>query len=220
MSNGLSDPGTEPVSDPVTDQVTDKAAAPVLAVLLLAAGPSTRLGQPKQLVRLGGESLVRRTARLLLSLRPAPLVVVTGHEASRVEAELDGLPLEVVYNQHWAQGMGASINAGARTLPLGPEGVLVTVCDQWRLESADLARLATHWISDISRICVACWREGEAYVSGPPVIFPRKLIPELKSMQVNRGARQLVDRYMELVEFVDLQNAAFDLDRPEDLARL
>jgi CTP:molybdopterin cytidylyltransferase MocA len=42
----------------------------------------------------------------------------------------------------------------------------------------------------------------------------------LKSMQVNRGARQLVDRYMELVEFVDLQNAAFDLDRPEDLERL
>jgi molybdenum cofactor cytidylyltransferase len=211
---------TKRPTEAVTEPVAAPVAAPVLAALLLAAGPSTRLGQPKQLVRLGGESLVRRTARLLLSLRPVPLVVVTGHEASRVEAELEGLPLEVVYNRHWAQGMGASINAGARTLPLGPEGVLLTVCDQWRLESADLARLTIHWISDISRICVASWREGEAYVSGPPVIFPRKLIPELKSMQVNRGARQLVDRYMELVEFVDLQNAAFDLDRPEDLARL
>jgi CTP:molybdopterin cytidylyltransferase MocA len=67
---------------------------------------------------------------------------------------------------------------------------------------------------------VANWKEGKALVSGPPVIFPRKLIPELKSMQVNRGARQLIDRHMALVEFVDIQNAAFDLDRPEDLARL
>jgi CTP:molybdopterin cytidylyltransferase MocA len=97
---------------------------------------------------------------------------------------------------------------------------LVTVCDQWQLESADLARLANHWFSDISRICLAEWKEGEALVSGPPVIFPRKLIPELKSMQAKRGARQLIDRYMDLVEFVEVQNAAFDLDRPEDLARL
>jgi CTP:molybdopterin cytidylyltransferase MocA len=116
--------------------------------------------------------------------------------------------------------MGASINAGARALPLGPDGVLVTVCDQWRLESADLAHLANRWLSDISRICVACWNEGEAFVSGPPVIFPRKLIPELKGMQPSRGARQLIDRYMDLVDYVEMQNAAFDLDRPEDLARL
>jgi molybdenum cofactor cytidylyltransferase len=204
----------------MTSAVTDTETGPTLAVLLLAGGPSTRLGQPKQLVRVGGESLVRRSARLLLSLRPAPLVVVTGCEASRVETELDGLPLEVIFNRDWAQGMGASINAGARALPLGPDGVLVTVCDQWRIESADLAHLANRWFADISRICLAAWKEGEAFVSGPPVIFPRKLIPELKSMQAGRGARQLIDRYMNLVEFVEVQNAAFDLDRPEDLARL
>jgi CTP:molybdopterin cytidylyltransferase MocA len=116
--------------------------------------------------------------------------------------------------------MGASITAGARALPPGPHGVLVTVCDQWRLESADLARLAAGWFSDISRICVADWKEGDALVSGPPVIFPRKLIPELKSMQSSRGARQLIDRYMDLVDYVEMQNAAFDLDHPEDLARL
>jgi molybdenum cofactor cytidylyltransferase len=217
MSNAETDAVT---SEAVTEPGAGPGIGPVLAAVLLAGGPSTRLGQSKQLVRVGGESLVRRTARLLLSLRPAPLVVVTGCEASRVEAELEGLPLEFVYNRDWDQGMGASINAGARALPLGPDGVLVAVCDQWRLESADLACLATHWFSDISRICVANWNEGEALVSGPPVIFPRKLIPELKSMQASRGARQLIDRYMDLVDYVEIQNAAFDLDRPEDLTRL
>jgi CTP:molybdopterin cytidylyltransferase MocA len=67
---------------------------------------------------------------------------------------------------------------------------------------------------------MASWNEGNASVSGPPVIFPRKLIPELKSMQENRGARQLVDRYIDIVEFVEMQNAAWDLDRPDDLERV
>ena len=196
------------------------APAPDLAAVLLAGGPSTRLGRPKQLVRVGGESLVRRTARLLLGLEPASVTVVTGCEAARVAAELEGLAVRIVYSRDWAQGMGASINAGVRSLREGADGVLVTVCDQWRVEQDDLDRLAACWSSDISRICGANWKEEGAFVSGPPVIFPRKLIPELKSMQPGRGARQLIDRYMDLVEYVEMQNAAFDLDRPEDLARL
>jgi molybdenum cofactor cytidylyltransferase len=193
---------------------------PSFAAVLLAGGPSSRLGRAKQLVQWEGESLVRRSARLLLTLRPATLTVVTGSRSEAVEAELEGLPVELVHNRDWAQGMGASINCGVRSLPAGMDGVLVSVCDQWRVESKDLAGLIGCWISDISRICVATWKEGEAFVSGPPVVFPRKLIPELKSMQVNRGARQLIDRYMDIVEFVEMQNAALDLDRPEDLERL
>jgi len=193
---------------------------PSLAVVLLAAGPSTRLGQPKQLVRVGDDCLVSRAARLALSLKPATVTVVTGFEAERIQAELEGLSVEIVFNRNWANGMGASINCGVRSLPGGVEGVLIMVCDQWRLEESDLHRLQTAWFDDISRILVASWKEGSAYVSGPPVIFPRKLIPELRSMQENRGARQLIDRYMDLVEFVGMENAAFDLDRPEDLEKL
>jgi molybdenum cofactor cytidylyltransferase len=193
---------------------------PDLGVVLLAAGPSTRLGQPKQLVQVGDSCLVNRSARLALSLNPASVTVVTGFEAERVQAELEGLPVHVVLNRNWAKGMGSSINCGVRSMPGGAEGVMVMVCDQWRLEERDLERLYEAWQSDISRICVACWKEGTAYVSGPPVIFPRRLIPELKSMQENRGARQLIDRYMDLVEFVDMENAAYDLDRPEDLEEL
>ena len=191
-----------------------------LAVVLLAAGPSSRLGQAKQLVRKDGESLVRRSARLLLTLEPDNLTAVTGCGAEAVTAELDGLPVSIEFNRDWAQGMGASINCGVRSLPTGFDGVLVAVCDQWRLQPEDIGRLRDRWQSDISRICVAAWKEGEALVSGPPVIFPRKLIPDLKSMQTGRGARQLIDRYMDLVEFVDIESAAFDLDRPEDLQRL
>lgn len=200
--------------------MTNTSNAPTLGVVLLAAGPSSRLGQPKQLVRVDGETLVARSARLALSLEPAFVNVVCGCEAERVESELSGLPVERVLNRNWARGMGGSISIGVRSMPRGVDGVLVMVCDQWRLQDSDLARLLVAWSSDISRIFVACWKEGTADVSGPPVIFPGKLIPELKGMQENRGARQLIDRHIEIVEFVEMENAAFDLDRPEDLQQL
>jgi molybdenum cofactor cytidylyltransferase len=200
--------------------MTDTPSYSSLGVVVLAAGPSTRLGRPKQLVRVGSECLVSRSARLALSLNPAFVTVVTGCEADHIEAELEQLPVGVVYNRNWSRGMGASINCGVRSMPKGAEGILIMVCDQWRLEESDLERLFSVWSGDISRIVVASWKEETAFVSGPPVIFPRKLIPELKSMQENRGARQLIDRYMDLVDYVEMENAAHDLDRPEDLERL
>jgi molybdenum cofactor cytidylyltransferase len=193
---------------------------PIIGGVLLAAGPSTRLGQSKQLVRLAGESLARRSARLMLDAGMDHVTVVCGCGADRVLEELGDLPLGTVFNRDWAQGMGSSINCGARFMPQGVDGVVLMVCDQWRLKEADVNRLIEAWRSDISRIWVACWDEGEAFVSGPPAIFPRKLIPELKGMQPARGARQLIDRHLDLVEFLKMENAAFDLDRPEDLERL
>jgi molybdenum cofactor cytidylyltransferase len=191
-----------------------------LGAVLLAAGPSSRLGQSKQLVRLNGEALVRKSARLLLDSGLDHVTVVCGCGADSVRSELEGLPLGTAYNRDWALGMGGSINCGVRSMPQAVDGVLLMVCDQWRLDSDDLNRLVNAWQADISSIFVACWDDGGAFISGPPVIFPRKLIPELKGMHPGRGARQLIDRYMDIVEFVKMENAAFDLDRPEDLERL
>lgn len=200
--------------------MNDESRKPILGAVLLAAGPSSRLGRSKQLVRVNDETLIRRTARLVLGMDLDYVTVVSGCGADLVEAELEDLPVSVVFNRDWQQGMGSSINCGVRLMPQGVDGVLLMVCDQWRLENDDLNRLLEAWQADISKIYVACWDEGAAFVSGPPALFPRKTIPELKSMQPNRGARQLIDRYMDIVEFVKMENAAFDLDRPEDLERL
>jgi molybdenum cofactor cytidylyltransferase len=204
----------------MNSKVNDQPRKMILGAVLLAAGPSTRLGRSKQLVRVGEESLVRKTARLLLGMNLDYVTVVCGCGAELVRAELEGLKLGIVYNRDWNQGMGSSINCGVRLMPQSVDGVLVMVCDQWRLNEQDLGSLINAWASNISAIHVACWDDGSAFISGPPVIFPRKLIPELKGMDPRRGARQLIDRYMDSVEFVKVQNAAFDLDRPEDLERL
>lgn len=191
-----------------------------LAAILLAAGPSSRLGQSKQLVEYRGESLVRRAARLALGLEPQRLVTVLGCDADSVAATLDDLPLQIVRNRDWAGGMGASIAAGARALDRSTDGVLLMVCDQWRLSADDLAHLVARWRSQPQRIVLACWKDGRAYVTGPPVIFPIRFLQELRAIPPDRGARQVVDAHMDDVEFVELQNAADDLDRPEDLEEL
>lgn len=193
---------------------------PGLAAVLLAAGSSRRLGQPKQLVKLDGETLVRRTARLLSELGAAPIVVVTGYLAAKVAAELHGLPLTVVSNSAWNLGMGGSIACGVQNIPEDVDGVLLMVCDQWRLELKDLVQLKTNWETDISRIALAEWKENNRSFSGPPVIFPSRLIHELKVLDKGAGARPVINRNQEKVSFVRLQNAAWDLDNPAELERL
>lgn len=193
-----------------------------VTAILVAAGPSSRLGQPKQLVEYQGEKLARRSARLLSEVERVrdDVVAVTGCHAEKVAAEMKGLPVKTVLNPDWKKGMGGSIAYGARFVPEFPDGILVMACDQWKLCRDDLEKLINSWEKAPARIHVASWKEGAAYVSGPPVVFPGRFRGELKGLDKSRGARQIIDRYMDIVEFVELDSAAHDLDRPEDLAKL
>lgn len=193
---------------------------PRLAAILLAAGGSERLGQPKQLVQLDGEVLVRRAARLMLAMDVAPAVVVTGHQAEAVSKQLHDLPLDLVHNPEWERGMGHSIACGAQFLPAWVDGVLLMLCDQWKLQETDLVSLVTAWAVDISGIVVTEWKSKSHSTSGPPVIFPSELIPELKLAKGEVGAKSTIDQNRSIVRRITLRNAKFDLDRPQDLALL
>jgi len=197
-----------------------KTEPPRLATLLLAAGGSRRLGRPKQLVEYAGESLVRRAARLMLCLGASPNVVVTGHRSEDVSKELSGLPLRVVENTRWDQGMGGSIVCGMQMLPADVDGVLLMQCDQWKLDPADLAKLVSVWKTDISRIIIAGWFDGKSDITGPPVIFPRQMMHELECIEKTGGAKPVIDRNQSILRVVPLDNAACDLDKPDDLEKL
>ena len=191
-----------------------------LAAILPAAGPSTRLGQSKQLVRMDGESLVRRAARLLLALEPESVTVVSGSDSGRVTREVEDLPVSVIHNPDWRRGMGGSIACGVHSLVEAPKAVLILLCDQWRLEKEDIERLIEAWNADISRIVAASWFRGKSRVYGPPVVFPGEYIRELKFLDEKRGAKYLIDREPGNVRFVRMDNAGFDLDCPADLDAL
>jgi len=186
-----------------------------LHAILLGAGGSSRLGRAKQLLRFRGETLVARAARQLLTVTPA-VTVVTGAEAARVEAELEGLDVESCQNRRWRAGVGRSIALGMERVAIGTRAVLVMLCDQYLLDESDLEVLLRTWRAAPDRITAARW--GDAF--GPPVIFPSTFFPQLQRLSGDLGARRLLVENRARVTFVELPNAAFDVDDAQDLARL
>ncbi len=180
-------------------------------MLVLAAGGSRRLGRPKQLVRIGGSSLVARAATRALGLAPAWVGVVLGAHASRIAVELRALPVHPIGARRWRQGLSASLRAGLRAAPAGATHVLVMTVDQWRVSTAELRRLLAH----AGRVPVAARYGGSL---GIPAVFPRHWWSRLARLQGDRGARALLERSDAIG--IPLESAAEDLDTPQALSRL
>jgi molybdenum cofactor cytidylyltransferase len=188
-----------------------------LGVVLLAAGGSSRMGRPKQLLRIEDEALVTRIARRLIDLDPDSMLVVTGSAAQAVIDQLSGLPVQIVHNLRWEEGMAGSLAVGVKNLPAEIEGVLIMLCDQWQVGCEDLQELVQVWNADISHITAACWHDDGQQVVGPPAIFPRVLFEELTSLKGDRGAKAVIEKHRERASFIVMTNARFDLDEPADL---
>jgi len=185
-------------------------------VVLLAAGASRRYGSPKQLARVGGESLLRRMARTALACGPAGCVVVLGARAARLRRELAGLAVVVVVNRRWREGLSRSLAAGVAALPAEARSVLVLLADQAALGPADLEVLCACWRRTPRRIVAA--RAGDTL--GPPAILPRSLFPVLKRLRGDRGARELLRDPRRRAVGVELPGAELDIDHPLDLTAL
>jgi len=122
-----------------------------------------------------------------------------------------------VHNLRWEEGMAGSLAVGVKNLPAEIDGVLIMLCDQWRVVLEDLQALVYAWNTDISQIATAYWHDDEQQVIGPPAIFPRALFEELTSLKGDRGARAVIEKHRERTSFVAMTNARFDLDEPADL---
>ena len=188
-----------------------------IGAILLAAGASTRLGRSKQLLEVDGEPLVRGQARLLLSLQPAAVVVVTGACSDEVEAALQGLDVDQVFNPNWQDGMGSSLSCGIRAMPERVRGTLLLLCDQWKITGGDLHSLVDAWSKTPDAAVTASWQGDNGQLeTGPPVVFPRALFERLTRLSGDRGAQQLLKRYRPGVQRVELPRAAYDIDTPAD----
>ncbi len=184
---------------------------PILSGLLLAAGSSERLGQPKQLVQFQGESLLRRTAGILLA-QTDEVVVVSGAFSAEIEDELKDLPVHIQNNEAWRSGMGGSIACGMSMIGDESNGVLIMLCDQWRIGQPDLQDLVDIWKENPSVTVVARWKHSH----GSPAIFPRHLFDDLQQLSGDQGAKHLIVKQL-IVRFADMPNAQFDMDTEKDL---
>lgn len=193
-----------------------------MPAILLAAGASTRLGRPKQLLRLpvfGGETLLDHAVALARAAGAAPIFVVVGAHAEEIILECELLDCIVVHNEAWAEGMASSLRVGiASVLENAPaaSGAMVLVCDQPGLSGEHLRSLLEVHRHDPNHIAASRYA-GRA---GVPVIFPRAVFPALVELQGDHGARVLLQRSGAAVHAVDFPGGELDLDSPEDLERL
>lgn len=190
------------------------------AGVLLAAGASERLGQPKQMIQYKGQPLLLRTLQVLAAMKPETLIVVTGAATDAITNLLDGQACKAVYNPNWRNGMGTSLAAAARHLQLEErraQGVLVMLCDQWKIDVADIRKLLDTWAPGPEQLVVSTWTGKSGPIQGPPAIFPSDCIGELARLEGDEGARPIVRRHRSRLVRVDMPHAAADLDTPADL---
>ncbi len=188
-------------------------------IVILAAGASSRLGQPKQLLEFQGTTLIRHITQIAVNAVDKPVVVMLGAHCSLVHSQLIHLPVHVVYNPDWSQGMTSSLRKGLMALLYfspDTDGVIFAVCDQpYITPDLFLEMIATARKSH--KPIVACFYNN---ILGTPVLFKKEFFDDLLVLKDNEGARQLLQTHPESVEAVPFPLGNFDVDTMQDYAAL
>jgi molybdenum cofactor cytidylyltransferase len=187
-------------------------------MIILAAGNSSRLGRPKQLLPYRGKTLLTHVVAESLAADLQP-VVVTGAHRTEIENSLQGQPVAIAYNPDWETGMASGIVAGLRkALSIEPHlpGLIVAVCDQPYI-SVELFRslMEKHAMSGKGLIA-SVYSE----VMGTPVLFDHCYFKELSVLSGDAGAKQLLKRYPDDVATVPFPKGSIDIDTEEDFQTL
>ena len=188
-------------------------------MIILAAGPSTRMGQPKQLLVVQNQPLLLRVVSAALTAPVWPVIVVLGANAEQIRPTLARLPVLAVENEAWAEGMASSVRAGINALQQfsrAMDAVIMALCDQPAFSASVVERLiATQ--RGTGRSIVASRYSGR---QGAPALFLREHFPALAGLTGEEGARALLNGDATKVASVDFPELAHDLDTPADYARL
>lgn len=185
-------------------------------IIVLAAGASTRLGQPKQLAPVGGRPALHIVIANAVAVAGHNVMVVIGAHARDITPLLSRTSASWVVNREWEEGMASSIRAGLAALPPACEAAMILLGDQVAVTSGDLKRLVDAWKTQESSIAASVY-DGRF---GVPAIFPYVYFTELAQLRGDQGARSVLERNRDTLVRVPMPNAAIDLDTPEQLAEL
>jgi molybdenum cofactor cytidylyltransferase len=184
-------------------------------VVVLAAGGSSRLGHPKQLIPWRGTTLLAHAAHTADRAALGPVVVMLGAHADSCRTALMGSAADIVECPQWAEGMGRTIGAAIAHVALiypGAEAALLMTCDQPLVTEVDLVAIADARRSSGRRMAAAAY-EGTI---GVPAVFSHSMFDDLRKLQGDRGAASILRRWKAEVVAVPCPNAAQDVDTGDD----
>lgn len=188
-------------------------------IVILAAGQSSRLGEPKQLLAYKGETLLKQAARTALATGLQPIVVVLGANAINLEKELEGMDITVTHNDHWAEGMSTSLRCGlekATALDPALDSLIFMVCDQPYVSTDLLQQLVDLQVTSGKSIVASAYQDQ----LGTPALFSKRVFPALLELRGDTGARKLLRQYETEVARVDFPLGHIDIDTPSDYTSL
>ena len=190
-----------------------------IEILIMAAGASRRLGQPKQLIDYQGQSLIRRILHEAINAEIGDITVITGYNHHEIEKEIQDLKVNVFYNEEWEEGLGASIRNGLKyVLGRKPEtnAILLTMVDQPFVDADHLKKLAKAY--DPSRPMII----ASAYSStfGVPVLFDSQYFEEMKQLKGDEGGKKIFVNYLRNIVEIPFIQGAIDIDEKKDLKTL
>lgn len=185
-----------------------------LHIVILAAGASTRLGSPKQLVQIAGRPALQHVVSHATAVAGNAVSVVLGAQAGDITRLLQHASASVLINRQWEEGIASSIRCGMSALSPACDAVMLLLGDQVAVTASDLKRLIAAWNGQDSVLAASVY-SGQL---GVPAIFPRFAFSELMQLRGDQGAKAIINRYSSRLAHVPMPNAAHDLDTPEDVA--
>jgi molybdenum cofactor cytidylyltransferase len=189
-----------------------------IAIIILAAGQSSRMGTPKQLLPYQGKTLLRHVTEIAIASVCHPIIVVLGAYYKKISHELKSLPVQIVENTEWTTGMGSSIRCGIQALiPFGNsvEAAIILVCDQPFVSLQTINQLVDAYHSTQKPIVASAYED----TLGVPALFQRKLFPELSRLNHTEGAKNVIKCHKQSTFSIDFPQGAIDLDTPDDLQK-
>ena len=190
-----------------------------IPILLLAAGGSTRMGQPKQLMPWGEQTLIEHQILTLLKT-DNPVNVVIGSNSEIILPIIEQLPVNIFINTDWESGMGSSISFGIRQIiQLFPEaeGVLITLLDQPMITTSYFEKILNLFQSGSQQILVS--RSASGW-TGVPVLFDKCYFNELTELGNDEGAKKVFKRHEKSIIFLEGGELLEDMDTPETYQQL
>lgn len=195
--------------------IVSLSKARIFAVLL-AAGQSHRFGTTKQLASFGDENLVHRAARLARAACGERSLIVVGHRASEVSQAADRECEFMLVNDHYSQGIGASIALAAKAMNDAADALIFLLADQPLITKDHLNNLIAAWSGADNHIVASEFGMRK----GPPILMPSGAYSYLRKLSGDQGGKQLMENDEFVVSTVAFEAAGIDIDTPDDLERL
>lgn len=182
-------------------------------IVILAAGSSSRLGYPKQLIDWQGKPLLRHLAEQALATN-VPVTIVLGANQELIRPAIADLALTILDNDAWQEGMSSSIRLAATTS--AADALLLMVCDQPHVTTAHLCALIDAHAESKPSIVASAYAD----TLGVPAVFDRSLLNELASLEGQHGAKAIIQRHRGSLRSVPLHGGELDVDTADDVRRL